>query len=32
LCQAIIDRLKKDAPIWKHETRTSGKVWVGLGP
>jgi molybdopterin converting factor subunit 1 len=32
LCQHIIDRLKKDAPIWKHETRASGKVWVGLGP
>jgi len=32
ICQEIIDRLKKDAPIWKHETRASGKVWVGLGP
>lgn len=32
ICQQIIDRLKKDAPIWKHETRASGRVWVGLGP
>lgn len=31
-CQAIIDRLKADAPIWKHEHRASGEVWVGLGP
>jgi molybdopterin converting factor subunit 1 len=26
LCQAIIDRLKKDAPIWKHKTHTSNKI------
>lgn len=31
-CQRIIDRLKEDAPIWKHEARASGVVWVGLGP
>lgn len=31
-CQRIIDRLKEDAPIWKHEHRASGEVWVGLGP
>lgn len=31
-CSRIIDRLKEDAPIWKHETRSSGQVWVGLGP
>ena len=31
-CAKIIDRLKEDAPIWKHETRSSGHVWVGLGP
>ncbi len=31
-CSRIIDRLKEDAPIWKHETRSSGEVWVGLGP
>jgi len=30
--QRIIDRLKEDAPIWKHERRTSGEIWVGLGP
>ena len=31
-CRRIIDRLKQDAPIWKREHRTSGVVWVGLGP
>ena len=31
-CQRIIDRLKEDAPIWKHEHRKGGVVWVGLGP
>jgi molybdopterin synthase catalytic subunit len=31
-CQRIIDRLKEDAPIWKREHRSSGLVWVGLGP
>ena len=31
-CRAIIDRLKDDAPIWKHEHRQGGVVWVGLGP
>lgn len=31
-CRRIIDRLKEDAPIWKREHRTSGVVWVGLGP
>jgi molybdopterin synthase catalytic subunit len=31
-CQRIIDRLKEDAPIWKHEHREGGVVWVGLGP
>lgn len=31
-CERIIDRLKEDAPIWKHEHREGGVVWVGLGP
>ncbi len=31
-CRHVIDRLKQDAPIWKREHRTSGTVWVGLGP
>lgn len=31
-CQEIIDRLKADAPIWKHEHRAGGQIWVGLGP
>lgn len=31
-CQRVIDRLKEDAPIWKHEHREGGVVWVGLGP
>lgn len=31
-CMTIINRLKEDAPIWKHEHRSSGVVWVGLGP
>ena len=31
-CQAVIDRLKKDAPIWKREVYQDGSRWVGLGP
>jgi len=31
-CQAIIDRLKENTPIWKYETRGNGALWVGLGP
>lgn len=31
-CQAIIDRLKHDAPIWKREHDEHGVTWVGLGP
>ncbi|MCP4501726.1 MAG: molybdopterin synthase [Deltaproteobacteria bacterium] len=30
--RAVIEALKKDVPIWKHETRDDGVVWVGLGP
>jgi molybdopterin synthase catalytic subunit len=31
-CAAIIDGLKKDAPIWKREHGEDGVSWVGLGP
>ena len=31
-CAWIIEQLKARAPIIKHERRTSGEVWVGLGP
>lgn len=31
-CQAIIDRLKQDVPIFKKEVRVDGSEWVGLGP
>ena len=31
-CAWIIEQLKARAPIFKHERRESGVVWVGLGP
>ncbi|MDP2344146.1 MAG: molybdenum cofactor biosynthesis protein MoaE [Deltaproteobacteria bacterium] len=31
-CEAVIDRLKQDAPIWKREHGSNGVTWVGLGP
>ncbi|MEZ4471651.1 MAG: molybdenum cofactor biosynthesis protein MoaE [bacterium] len=31
-CQRFIDRLKEDVPIFKHEERRDGSVWIGLGP
>ncbi len=31
-CQAMIDRLKDRAPIWKKETGPDGTSWVGMGP
>ena len=31
-CQWIIDQLKARVPIFKHEHREEGEVWVGLGP
>jgi len=31
-CQSLIDRLKKDVPIFKKESRGDGSIWVGLGP
>jgi molybdopterin synthase catalytic subunit len=31
-CEAMIDRLKQRAPIWKKETGPDGTSWVGMGP
>jgi molybdopterin synthase catalytic subunit len=31
-CEAAIERLKRDAPIWKREVFEDGSAWVGLGP
>jgi molybdopterin synthase catalytic subunit len=31
-CEAAIDRLKREAPIWKREVFEDGSDWVGLGP
>jgi molybdopterin converting factor subunit 1 len=31
-CEACIERLKKDVPIWKREVYDDGSEWVGLGP
>ncbi|MBI4509996.1 MAG: molybdopterin converting factor subunit 1 [Deltaproteobacteria bacterium] len=31
-CQAMIDRLKERAPIWKKEIGPDGASWVGMGP
>jgi molybdopterin synthase catalytic subunit len=31
-CEAAIERLKHDVPIWKREVFEDGTVWVGLGP
>jgi len=31
-CEAAIDRLKREAPIWKREVFEDGSEWVGLGP
>jgi len=31
-CRFTIERLKADVPIFKKEVRTSGEIWVGLGP
>jgi molybdopterin synthase catalytic subunit len=31
-CEAMIDRLKQRAPIWKKETGPDGTEWVGMGP
>ncbi len=31
-CQEAIERLKREAPIWKREVYADGSEWVGLGP
>jgi molybdopterin synthase catalytic subunit len=31
-CEACIERLKKDVPIWKREVYDDGSEWVGMGP
>jgi MoaE-MoaD fusion protein len=31
-CEATLERLKQDAPIWKREVYQDGASWVGLGP
>jgi len=31
-CEATIEALKKDAPIWKREIYADGSDWVGMGP
>jgi molybdopterin synthase catalytic subunit len=31
-CEATIEALKRDAPIWKREVYADGSDWVGMGP
>ena len=31
-CEAAIERLKQEVPIWKREVFEDGSVWVGSGP
>jgi molybdopterin synthase catalytic subunit len=31
-CEAALERLKHDAPIWKREVFEDGSDWVGVGP
>ena len=31
-CEAVIERLKAEVPIWKREIFEDGAVWVGMGP
>jgi MoaE-MoaD fusion protein len=31
-CQAVLERLKREVPIWKREVYQDGSEWVGLGP
>jgi molybdopterin synthase catalytic subunit len=31
-CEAVLEELKRDVPIWKREVFEDGAVWVGLGP
>jgi molybdopterin synthase catalytic subunit len=31
-CEALLERLKQEVPIWKREVYADGAEWVGLGP
>jgi molybdopterin synthase catalytic subunit len=31
-CEEVLERLKRDVPIWKREVFTDGATWVGMGP
>ena len=31
-CEAVLERLKQEVPIWKREVYEDGTEWVGLGP
>lgn len=31
-CEEVLERLKRDVPIWKREVFEDGEAWVGLGP
>jgi molybdopterin synthase catalytic subunit len=31
-CEAAIERLKHDVPVWKREVFEDGSEWVGSGP
>jgi molybdopterin synthase catalytic subunit len=31
-CEQVLERLKRDVPIWKREVFEDGSEWVGLGP
>ncbi len=31
-CEACLERLKREVPIWKREVYADGSEWVGLGP
>jgi molybdopterin synthase catalytic subunit len=31
-CESALERLKRDAPIWKREVYDAGSEWVGMGP
>jgi MoaE-MoaD fusion protein len=31
-CEEVLERLKREVPIWKREIFTDGEQWVGMGP
>jgi molybdopterin converting factor subunit 1 len=31
-CEEVLERLKREAPIWKREVYEDGAEWVGMGP